>query len=256
MAEKKNSLELKYKEIKEKLGAQVNIFFDDIQAIFMNTPKSSLYWIVSKLVAEGYLKRVRNGVYELNETRGKSAVFLSEMARRVQNILDEEGFKYYISGMDVISKFMQHVPENYPIIVFGEKAAIGEIIRTLKDNKILVTEPAKLREIYSDYIYKSDESIVILYPTDSFVYANDNTATTEKAFIDLFYAITRNQYPLALQELSRAYNNMIRLGAIDQKALVKASYKRSLQYDIRYIVESKYITEGAKEFVQDMQQGE
>ena len=252
MDAKKNSLELKYKEIQEKLGAQVNIFFEDIQAIFPDMARSSLYWSVSKLVQEKYLKRVRNGVYELNESRGKSAVFLSEMARRVQSILNEEGFEYYISGMDVIVKFMQHVPENYPVIIFVEKVALKEILQTLKNSKIMTVESGELKEAYDDYFYKSEDPIVILYQTESFIYAENNIATTEKAFIDLFYAVTRNNYPLPLQELARAYNNMMRLGIIDQKTLVKASYKRNLQYDIRYIVESKYITEGATEFVRNM----
>jgi len=154
--------------------------------------------------------------------------------------------------MDVILKFMQHVPENYPIIVFIEKAAHQEIVHILKQKKIMVTEPTLLKETYDNYMYTSEKSIVILYPTDNFDYEEDNIATTEKAFIDLFYAVTRNKYPLAIQELARAYSNMARLGAIDQKTLVKASYKRNLQYDIRYIVESKYITEGAFEFAQTL----
>lgn len=256
MADKMSSLEHKYNEIKEKLGTQVNIFFDDIRKTFPDISKSSLYWTVSKLVQAGYLKRVRNGVYELNEARGKRAVHLSDMTKKVQKILDEEGFDYYISGMDILLKFMHHVPENYPIIIFGEKRAAGEILQTLKNNRIMAVNPKTLRETYDQYIYKSEEPIVILYSTESFVYAENNIAANEKAFIDLFYAVTRNQYPLALQELVRAYNNMLRLGAIDQKLLVKMSYQRNLQYDVRYIVESKYISEGAIEFVRSMRQEE
>ena len=252
MAEKISSLEQKYNKIKEKLGNQVNIFFDDIRKIFPDTPKNSMYWTVSKLVQTGYLKRVRSGVYELNEARGKRAVHLSDMARKVRKILDEEGYEYYISGMDILLKFMHHVPESYPIIVFGEKRAIREILQALKNNKIMAINPKVLRQIYDEYIYKSEEPLVILYPTESFMYAENNIATNEKTFIDLFFAVTRNQYPLALQELARSYNNMLRIGAIDQKLLVKMSYQRNLQHDIRYIVESKYISKGAIEFVKSM----
>ena len=254
MAEKTSSLEHKYNEIKEKLGNQVNIFFDDIKKIFPDVPKNSLYWTVSKLVQAGYIKRVRNGVYELNEIIGKRAVHLSDMTKKVQKTLDEEGFDYYISGMDILLKFMHHVPENYPIIVFGEKKAMEEILQTLKNNRVMAVNPKTFRETYDEYMYKSEEPIVILYSTESFAYAENNIAANEKAFIDLFYAVTRNQYPLALQELARAYNNMLRLGAIDQKLLVKMSYQRNLQHDIRYIVESKYISDGAIKFVRSMRQ--
>jgi len=154
--------------------------------------------------------------------------------------------------MDILEKFMHHIPENYPIIVFGEKRAMGEILRALKNNKVMAINPKALREVYDEYIYKLEEPIVILYSTESFIYAENNIATNEKAFIDLFYAVTRNQYPLALQELARSYNNMLRVGAIDQKLLIKMSYQRNLQHDIRYIVESKYISKGAIEFVKSM----
>ncbi|MDW5300644.1 MAG: DUF6577 family protein [Sedimentibacter sp.] len=252
MRKQKSSLEVKYQLIKENLRTQLNIYFNDIQAIFPDSPKSSLYWMLSKMVDEGYLKRVRNGVYSFNEMKGKSAVYLSNMARQIKEILDEEGFEYYISGMDVLSKFMQHVPENYPIIVFVEKTAYQEILWILREKNIMATEPTLFKETFYNYMYTSEKSIVILYKTDNFNYEENNIATTEKAFIDLFYAITRNKYPLAIQELARAYNNMVRLGAIDQRKLVKTSYIRNLQYDIRYIVESKYITEDALEFVNNI----
>lgn len=44
---------------------------------------------------------------------------------------------------------------------------------------------------------------VILYLTDNFDYADSNIALTENAFIDLFYAITRNTYPMSMQELGK-----------------------------------------------------
>jgi len=154
MAKKMSSLEQKYNEIKERLGNQVNIFFDDIRKIFPDTPKNSLYWIVSKLVQAGYLKRVRNGVYELNETRGKRAVHLSDMTRKVRRILDEEGYDYYISGMDILLKFMHHIPENYPIIVFGEiceykEMKLAAVYGVCTDDYMPVAENTKaLRDVY------------------------------------------------------------------------------------------------------------
>ena len=244
-----SSLEAKYNVIKENLSDQVNIMVSDISVLFPELEKSSLYWTISKLVKEGYLKRIRNGLYSLNERKGKSAVYLSETAKTVGTILDSEGYNYFLSGIDVIIKFMQHVPEEYPIILFVEKNSETDIIQLLNKNKITVVKASSVKDFDDEYVYTIMRPNVILYLTDNFDYADSNIALTEKAFIDLFYAITRNAYPMSLQELGKTYSNMIRLGAIDQKKMITISYKRNLQYDIRYIVENKYVSEGAKEIV-------
>ncbi len=167
----------------------------------------------------------------------------------VSEILDAEGYDYYFSGVDVVVKFMQHVPEEYPIMLFVEKNTETDVTRLLKENEFTVVRASSLKDLDVEYVYTIMRPNVILYLTDNFDYADSNVALTEKAFIDLFYAITRHAYPMSLQELGRTYSNMIRLGAIDQKKMITISYKRNLQYDIRYIVENKYLTDGAKELV-------
>jgi len=211
MKKETSSLESRYNIIKENLGDQVNIMVSDISVLFPELEKSSLYWIISKLVKEGY--------------------------------------NYFFSGIDVVIKFMQHVPEEYPIMLFAEKNSETDIIQLLKDNKITVVKASSVKAFDNEYVYTIMRPNVILYLTDNFDYADSNIALTEKAFIDLFYAITRNAYPMSLQELGKTYSNMIRLGGIDQKKMITISYKRNLQYDIRYIVENKYVSEGAKEIV-------
>lgn len=95
MKKETSSLESRYNIIKENLRDQVNIMVSDISVLFPELEKSSLYWTISKLVKEGYLKRIRNGVYSLNEIKGKSAVYLSETAKKVGAMLDAEGYEYF-----------------------------------------------------------------------------------------------------------------------------------------------------------------
>lgn len=96
--ENRNALESKYQRILNELGEQAILYIEDIQRIFPDMKKSTLYWNMSKLVDGGYLKRVRNGVYSFNEWKGKKNVSLSQTAEKIRDILDETGFDYYISG--------------------------------------------------------------------------------------------------------------------------------------------------------------
>lgn len=232
------------------MEGQITFYSEDIRNLFPDMKNTTLYWYLSKLVEKGYLHRIRNGVYTFNEWKGKNKVVLLAAAQDVAVLLDEAGFHYYISGVDVLLKYMQHVPEQYPLILFVEKAAGEEVGNVLNEAGFQVIEPVKLKEQYPDSVLSgSRKTQIVLYGTDNFDYCEDNIATTEKAFVDLYFAVTRNGYPLALQELVRIYQNLVRLGNIDRKKMIKAAEKRSIQYDIRFIAESKFITEQAMLFV-------
>jgi hypothetical protein len=255
--EKISALEKKYTTIEDKLKEQTTFYMEDVQSIFPDMKKSSIYWNLSKMVDAGYLKRVRTGVYAFNEWKGKTRIVLTEDIKKVQKALDESGFEYFISGLDVLQRFMQHVPEQYPMILFVEKYAHSEIINYLRDGGFAVVKPSEIRKQYDDAMIAGiDQKQVIVYDTENFDYENDGIATIEKAFVDLYFSITRNGYPLPLQELVRVYQNLVRLGNIDKKKLITVSTKRNLQSDIRLIVETPYITEGAMQFALLLRKGE
>lgn len=255
--EKVSALEKKYNAIEEKLREQTTFYMEDVQAIFPDMKQSSIYWNLSKMVEAGYLKRVRTGVYAFNEWKGKTKIALTEDIKRVQEILDESGFGYSISGLDVLQRFMQHVPEQYPMLLFVEKSAHDEIIKYLLDGGFAVVKPSGIRQQYEDAILAGiEKKQIIVYDTENFDYENDGIATIEKAFVDLYFSITRNGYPLSLQELVRVYQNLVRLGNIDKKKLITVSTKRNLQSDIRLIVETPYITEEAMQFAMILRKGE
>lgn len=244
------SLENKFRVIEEEFKDQPMFYTDDVISLFPDLKKNTINWMLSKLVDGGYLNRVRRGVYSINEWKGKNKVNLSPQAERIVDILDEVGFEYYISGTDVVLRYMQHVPEQFPVVVFVEKDAKEAMIDKLRRNGIVVMEPTELKNAYEKLVFSgSDYVSAVVYVSSNFDYNDRGIATPEKAFLDLYYAVTRNGYPISIQELARIYQNMIRLGTLDKKKLLEVSVKRNLNHDIRFIVESKYITDSAFEFV-------
>lgn len=243
------SLKEKSNILQEALGQDPLFTMQDIKKVFPEKMASSLYWDASQLVEAGYLIRIRNGVFKLKDEKLENNVSLSAVAKQIRDSLQETGFEFYISGIDILSRYQQHIPESYPIIVYVQKTAIDEVKALLVEKKYFVTRSYKSVDRLELDNFTNDRQHVLLIPTENFTYSEDNFATTEKAFLDLYHEITRNEYPLALQELARIYRNLVRSGALDQKTLVKAAYARNMQYDIRYIVESKYISDEAKKFV-------
>ncbi|MBC7766262.1 MAG: hypothetical protein H7Y41_07225 [Hyphomonadaceae bacterium] len=249
------TLEEKFNTIKANIGEKSLFYFTDIQRLFPEKKKSSLYWDMSKLVAAGYMTRIRNGVYKFNEAKTETTILLSAIAKKAMHILNETGFNYYVSGIDILAKYLHHIPESYPVLIFVDRIALVEVIDVLSENSFFVTLDMKLHESIDISRLIDNMEPILIKTTDSFSFSNNNLATTEKAFLDLFYEITRGQYPLPLQELARMYQNLVRNGTIDQKKLVKTAYVRNMQYDMRYIVESKYVSDDALKFVSFVKEG-
>lgn len=253
---KTSSIMEKFQKIQSSLPEQQTFVMADVRDIFPELSNATLYWLVSELVNLGYFKRIRRGTFAFNEWMGKKNISISGEAKRLSDALEETGFYFYVSGLDILAKYMHHVPEQYPIILFAEKTAKGEVKSLLTNNKFLVFEPTELKKRYEDVLYAGrEETQVVLYLTDSFEFSEDGLATLEKAFVDTYYSVTRNGYPLALQELVRIYENLQRTGNIDRRKTVTIASRRSIQYDIRYIVESRYITDEARKFVDIMREG-
>ncbi len=254
---KQTSIEDKFQVLKDALSGQQTFIMADVEGVFPELSKATRYWLVSEFVKLGYLKRIRRGTFAFNEWMGKKNIVISKEAERLSETLAETGFYFYISGLDILSKYMHHIPEQYPIMLFIEKAAKDEVRTVLADHGFLVFEPAELKGRYEDAFYAGrDNTQVVLYLTDTFEYSDEGLATLEKAFVDTYFSVTRNGYPLALQELVRIYENMQRTGNIDLRKTVTIASRRSIQYDIRYIVESRYITDEAHQFVEIMKRGQ
>lgn len=245
----------KYEKLHSELGGSGTFYMEDVRKLFPELQKSTLYWYMSKLVDAGFIRRIRNGVFAFNDWREKNPLTVSAAGEEITELLIETGFDFYLSGLDVLQRFMQHVPESYPNLLFIQKGTAEEILPVLRDRGYSIIPGAKTSELL-ELIPESSTGRIIYYETENFGDSKNEIATIEKAFVDLYYAVTRDGYPLSLQELVRIYENMVRLGAVDRKKLIAAASRRSLQHDIRYITESKYITNEARQFVDILQREE
>lgn len=245
----KGALEKKFELIQNSFAGQDFFKVEDVQSILIDISKATLYWYLSKMVDKGYIKRIGKGKYTVNKNLGLERPIYSHLADIVNRILEETGFRYFISGLDVLLKYMQHVPDNFPVMLFVDKFSKEEIEGILLQNQITVidTDEIKRGTLLSKLNILNE--FVIIYKTENLDYSTDGFATRERAFVDLYYEVTRREYPVSIQELVRTYVNMISAGALDKKLLIKVANLRGIHYDIRFIIESKHINKAAFDFV-------
>lgn len=247
--ENKSAIERKFDIIKESFDGKAFFSVEDAQSV-LNEKKSTLYWNLHNMVEKGLLLRIDQGRYSLNYYALDNQPFTSVLADKISKIILETGFRYYISGIDVLLKHMQHIPESYPIMLFVDSYSKEEIEDILLSNGFITINSKELKTRDTIIKLNLQNDLVILYETEKFDYAKDGFSSNEKAFVDLYYEITRRKYPFSIQELARIYQHMEMRGVIDKKKLVQAAYDRNVHYDMRFIAESKYINEEAFKIVE------
>jgi len=238
--------------LRERFQDKPDFTISDAAAV-LHEKQSTLYWTLHKLTQGGYISRIGQGLYSFQNRRAESIQpILSTLASRIFNVLGETGYDFFISGLDILTVFMDHVPETHPVLLFAGKSDVEEVADILSRNKIDVVPYANIKNYSALRRMSSVGELVLLIPTQEFTYATNGLAVFEKAFVDLYYEVSRRNYPLSIQELVRIYFNMRRRMSLNTNRMVKIASRRNIQQDIRYIVEHDAITDAAMEFVNNL----
>lgn len=241
------SLEKKVELIRKNLSKKDSFTISDIEPI-LDEKKSTLYWTVWNLSRKGYIHKIGKGLYSLQKKELRLQPIVSPLAKKALHPLRESGYQFFISGLDILSIFMEHVPESYPVMLFVNKESIEDVQRMLSRNNIDSVVSTEVKNYQAIKQLSSVSEVVLIYHTNEFGYSENGIASFEKAFVDLYYEVTRRGYSLSIQELVRIYKNMRRRISLDTQRLIKIASRRHIHYDIRYIVESNLISEEAHVF--------
>lgn len=242
----KDKLDVLFKELEE------DSTFTVADAVgVLKAKETTVRWVLWNLADKGKILRIGKGLYTFrSQVQQKNLPHLSTIAKGVKKIFEESGFQFFISGLDILSGYMTHVPEKHSVLVFVEKESIEEANELLKSQKIDSIIGDKVSEYKKIYRIFPLNEVIILRPTKEFDYAKDGIAEPEKAFVDLYFEVTRASFPLSLEELGRIFLNMQRRSFINEKRLSKVAIRRNLHHDIRYILNYKRISPHAFEFAE------
>lgn len=248
--ENKQNFKKKVDRLKQHLFNKESFTQSDVAEILI-VKKSTVNWILWNLQNQGYIQNIGKGLYTFHLRKNQNVVqpILSQHAENILYILSETGYEYFITGLEILSIFMQHVPENYPLHIFVNKYSLNDTVELLRRENIQAMDYSKIKKYTDLESFGVPDKIVLLSPTREYIYADVGIASFEKAFVDLYFDVTRKKYPLSLQELVRIYQNMKRRINLDPKRLIKIASRRSIDYDIRYIVDHEKIQSHAYDFV-------
>jgi len=212
--------------------------------------RATVGWTLWQLTDMGILNRSGRNLYSFQGAPQGLAPTLSEAGQRIRILLQETGFGFLITGLDVLSPYMLHVPEQFPVLVYTEEGSIIEVADALtRDGWMVLQMPEGKRSRDTVRLPNQTGVPVWLYGTTELMYAKEGLADPERAFVDLYMAITRHGYPLALQELARIYESMRDRGVLNLTRLTKVASRRHIGEDIRYIRDHHHISKHARKLV-------
>jgi len=97
------SIAKKYSELENGLRGQDVFYIEDAEHVLGDLNRNTVYWYLSAMIDAGYIKRIRKGMYAFNTWESQGNVLISQTASHIKKILDESGFYYYLSGLDILS---------------------------------------------------------------------------------------------------------------------------------------------------------
>ena len=238
-----------YKSLKKAMKNKSELEIADIYPVFPEMNVKTVSWYMYKLVHDGKINRVKHGVYSL-KTADEIIVQYDRIQIASQKLYDEMqeyGYPFYMSGIDALIGKMQHVPEQYPIIMIIEQKSLSLIRQELVTSSRIVVSKDDAKTLNRN-IFIDDVNVILLYGRNFLELSSQGIAFPEKGFVDLYYAVTRMKYPMSLQELSRTYENLTRHKTFSQIRMSDAAKDVGISDEITWLLKVAKMTEEAKEF--------
>ena len=239
-----------YDELLKHLESGKEMGIRQIYSLFPEIAENTLRWRLHKLVKLGKLQRGGQGQYLLYKIAANSAAGYSsiqELSKKVYNIVIDFGYNFYLTGLDSLIGDVLHVPEKYPVLIVIDDPGIIDLQNALSENGLLVfTE--KDRGIIGKSTVRDIIDVFILRGK-SFDFSKDHIARKEKGFIDLYYAVTRLEYGVSVQELSRIYQSLIRNQSLAPLIMKRAAIDRGIHTEINWLTDLRRTPAKAREFM-------
>lgn len=251
-------METEYKTIDEKFfyelakhmenGEELSI--KQIYSLFPDVNSKTISWRLHKFVQQGKLRKIGHGQYNLygmNEHNAAGYDYLQNKSRMVYDIIIDYGYGFYITGLDSLIGEILHIPEQYPVLLVVEEAGIKELQSVLNE-KGLVVITQKDKGIVEKFIIQSKFDVIILKGKD-FTLSAEHIAQKEKGFVDLYYAITRMEYGISIQELSRIYQSLQRNHSMASAKVKDAARDMGISVEINWLMEINKVSDKVIEFM-------
>ena len=197
------------KKLAEELNKRDFLTTKEIYSLFPDMNTSTVSWHLNKMSKQAAIEQVSHGVWRLKNAVCSSfpeerLLRLQSLSRTAYSLLKDAGYFFYLSGLDALNGSGLDVNGSFPVIVCVEKNRVNDTrMLLMRESDFAVTENDTM---LSGDISLRDKIRYIVLETKAKELSQDNFAIAEKAFVDLYWAITRLDYPVEITNLPGILN--------------------------------------------------
>lgn len=175
----------------------------EIYELFSDMNKQTVSWHLHKMLEKGKIIQIKHGFYSISKTEEEDRnriSLLPFLSQTAYQILEKTGYNFYLSGLDALTGRGFQISGAYPVIICTDTHRVKDIqLELMRESDFAITEDDLL--LLDNPIIKSKIQYVILKTNAFCELSKNHFAFVEKAFVDLYYAVTRLDYPLNIEEL-------------------------------------------------------
>lgn len=205
----------------------------EIYSLFPEMNQKTVSWHLNQEVMKGNIRKAGHGVYEIGKhipEKEERQLNIPELSKTVYECLVQSGYDFYLSGLDCMNGLGFKVDGQYPVIICVRKDSLKDIqLLLMREFDLAITEEEK--DLLSDENLRRRIQFVVLRSND-FTLQKEHFAFKEKAFVDLYYAVTRLEYPLDISELP----HVLSLISPNVYRFRKATKDRGLNSELNFLL--------------------
>jgi hypothetical protein len=208
----------------------------EIYALFSDMNPRTVSWHLHEELGKGTVVRFSQGRYMLSAgipAQEERFGNIPELSRKAHEVLAQSGYNFYLSGLDCMNGLGFRVDGSYPVIVCTANEYVKDVqLLLMREFDLAITEDEN--DLLADANVRNRIQFVVLR-TNDFSLQKEGFAFTEKAFVDLYYAVTRLEYPLPVSELPHVLS-LIRPNAFRFR---HATRDRGLSNELNFLLSYK-----------------
>ena len=205
----------------------------EIYSLFSDMNRNTVSWHLHEELGRGTVVRSAQGRYVLSSgipEQKERFTNIPELSRKVHEVLADSGYRYYLSGLDCMNGLGFRVDGSYPIIVCTTRESVKDVqLLLMREFDLAITEDEN--DLLADPNVRNRIQFVVLR-TNDFSLQKEGFAFAEKAFVDLYYAATRLEYPIPVSELPHVLS-LIRPNAFRFR---RATRDRGLSNELNFLL--------------------
>lgn len=182
-------------------------------------PQRTLTRELDRLVQHGTIERAGHGVFRRPNAAAAAPALPTPGAEQVWQALQTGSLPAYLSGLDVLSAYVEHFVFQAPHLVITDRGAADTVATVLQQAEFVVLDPAG-----SGVRTPQDDRLVLLRELTTWrrYGVRGHLAPPELAWVDLYREVRRGRLAIGPLELGRILANLFQAGGDRRKLLTYA----------------------------------